>query len=225
MLASLRDDRIWLNTVDNFNDPFECPLVFLEYATLKRAFDIWRTFVESLRDAGDHGIALAQSAIGQLRGREDPRPTAIFEQAHDWYVEVDTFFGGDEDLYQIFLNDERFAGYIEQVKQWKSAIQAMFRLCCFSEEGDPCLMWSHYADNHKGICIEYDFKAAPADITTFFYPALYSDEMFHPRMTDTPKYAQMIVARKRIGNQVDLRVGNGISILYYFFPSVWYPMR
>ncbi|MFQ7593460.1 MAG: DUF2971 domain-containing protein [Acutalibacteraceae bacterium] len=33
-----------------------------------------------------------------------------------------------------------------------------FCLCCFSEEYKNILMWSHYAENHKGICVEYDFR-------------------------------------------------------------------
>lgn len=28
-------------------------------------------------------------------------------------------------------------------------------ICCFSEINDSILMWSHYANSHKGICIEY----------------------------------------------------------------------
>jgi len=28
----------------------------------------------------------------------------------------------------------------------------------FSEEKDNLLMWSHYGDNHKGLCIEYELK-------------------------------------------------------------------
>lgn len=27
------------------------------------------------------------------------------------------------------------------------------RVCCFSERNDSILMWSHYADHHKGICL------------------------------------------------------------------------
>jgi len=30
------------------------------------------------------------------------------------------------------------------------------RLCCMSCINDSILMWSHYADQHKGICIEFD---------------------------------------------------------------------
>ena len=29
-------------------------------------------------------------------------------------------------------------------------------VCCFSRRNDCILMWSHYADSHRGICIEFD---------------------------------------------------------------------
>lgn len=31
-----------------------------------------------------------------------------------------------------------------------------FGICCFSKSNDNIHMWSHYADSHKGICVEYD---------------------------------------------------------------------
>jgi len=31
-----------------------------------------------------------------------------------------------------------------------------FGICCFSKSNDNIHMWSHYADSHKGICIEYE---------------------------------------------------------------------
>lgn len=43
------------------------------------------------------------------------------------------------------------------------------RICCFSETNESILMWSHYADKHTGICIEYTtidegiFSAIPLD--------------------------------------------------------------
>jgi hypothetical protein len=29
-------------------------------------------------------------------------------------------------------------------------------VCCFSKNMNEILMWSHYANNHKGVCIEYE---------------------------------------------------------------------
>jgi hypothetical protein len=39
-------------------------------------------------------------------------------------------------------------GQIEKIKS--------SRICCFSLENDITLMWSHYADKHNGICLEFD---------------------------------------------------------------------
>ncbi len=30
------------------------------------------------------------------------------------------------------------------------------RICCFSLLNDNLLMWAHYADKHKGVCLEFD---------------------------------------------------------------------
>ncbi|MCK4842477.1 MAG: DUF2971 domain-containing protein [Methylococcales bacterium] len=34
---------------------------------------------------------------------------------------------------------------------------------CFSELSDEILMWSHYADKHKGFCLEFDSQYEPFD--------------------------------------------------------------
>lgn len=34
-------------------------------------------------------------------------------------------------------------------------------ICCFAGSGDNILMWSHYGDSHKGICIKFDLLADP----------------------------------------------------------------
>ena len=44
---------------------------------------------------------------------------------------------------------------------------------CFSEVNDSILMWSHYANSNKGICIEYDIE----DIREHFYKVMYLE---HP---------------------------------------------
>lgn len=36
------------------------------------------------------------------------------------------------------------------------------KVCCFSQINDSILMWSHYADGHKGVCLEFDVIKDPA---------------------------------------------------------------
>ena len=37
--------------------------------------------------------------------------------------------------------------------------EARWTIACFSEQNDSTLMWGHYADSHKGFCLEYDFQS------------------------------------------------------------------
>ena len=48
---------------------------------------------------------------------------------------------------------------------------------CFSEDNASTLMWSHYADSNKGICIEYDFNQLPSDdlVRQSIFPIVYTD--------------------------------------------------
>ncbi len=39
-------------------------------------------------------------------------------------------------------------------------------VCCFSRDQNNILMWSHYADGHKGLCLEFD----TSEDTDFFRP-------------------------------------------------------
>lgn len=48
---------------------------------------------------------------------------------------------------------ENFVWYTEQ--EVRKSLAHLYNITCFSKKNDNNLMWSHYADNHKGICIEY----------------------------------------------------------------------
>lgn len=35
------------------------------------------------------------------------------------------------------------------------------KISCFSERGDSLLLWAYYANNYKGVCLEFDIKSDP----------------------------------------------------------------
>lgn len=47
--------------------------------------------------------------------------------------------------------------YSKMINIIQERIYSKFRVACLSERNDSTLMWSHYADDHKGVCFEYDF--------------------------------------------------------------------
>ena len=48
------------------------------------------------------------------------------------------------------------------------------RICSFSETNEDVMMWSYYADSHKGICIEFDIDEKEM---SDFYTVDYDDDL------------------------------------------------
>lgn len=44
---------------------------------------------------------------------------------------------------------------VKNFQETKTKIEEL-GICCFSRTNKSILMWSHYADNHKGFCIEFE---------------------------------------------------------------------
>ncbi len=67
-----------------------------------------------------------------------------------------------------------------QTKSWGD----LAYICCLSEICDDMLMWSHYADAHKGICIEYDLKQlhdSKCNILEHIFPVIYKEDRIYIR--------------------------------------------
>jgi hypothetical protein len=64
-------------------------------------------------------------------------------------------------LKEMCLKDyEKFAKSLSEHKEFQEIYESYPALLnssvsCFSEENDNILLWSHYANDHKGICLEY----------------------------------------------------------------------
>lgn len=49
-------------------------------------------------------------------------------------------------------------------------------ISCLSESDDSLLMWAHYANNHRGMCVEYDLTEINRQLLFTPVPIIYSDE-------------------------------------------------
>ncbi len=64
---------------------------------------------------------------------------------------------GREEYYNRFIEDEKFASNIMQ-KLAKEMDVFNIGVYCFTEKQDSIIMWAHYANNHKGCCLKFDFQ-------------------------------------------------------------------
>ena len=70
--------------------------------------------------------------------------------------------------------DKMLDRFVEFYKGWLSYIG----ICCFSKRKDNILLWSHYADAHKGVCLGFDYALMKKRFPQFD-EVEYSDDPFY----------------------------------------------
>lgn len=67
----------------------------------------------------------------------------------------------------------------KHIRELNALTKRNLSICCFSETRDSVLMWSHYADQHHGCCLEFEVcHLFLPDGVGPFLPVLYTDEPF-----------------------------------------------
>ena len=102
------------------------------------------------------------------------------------------------DIYEgLPISEEgRCIDYYEQQK-----LKDLAYMTCFSETNDNSLMWSHYAKQHEGMCVEYDFKKLKNngfDILKHLFPVVYCDKRIIKR-----NMKSLIQSLEELGKAID----------------------
>lgn len=130
-IENLKKDRLYYSTPINFNDPFDTLL----YANYFRILD---DVAENLNIGMENYLKCL---------KEKDKFLASFGIAMWYGNKKDDFL---ESFFQSIHNAAR---------ELKESLRNNVRIICFSEDYLSMLMWSHYADNHKGFAIIYDREA------------------------------------------------------------------
>lgn len=65
------------------------------------------------------------------------------------------------------------------IEEWITTLSNIALLKCFTEDPKNNLMWAHYADSYKGICVEYDIKRASKEVKKVLFPVTYRKKPEH----------------------------------------------
>lgn len=82
-------------------------------------------------------------------------------------------------------NPKLFEEYIIEGANWTR--DNVTKICCFSEINNNILMWSHYGENHKGVCLKFNvntdkpFFDAPYKVE---YRSMYPQYNYLEKMDD-----------------------------------------
>ncbi len=70
------------------------------------------------------------------------------------------------------------------------------RICCFSRKNDDILLWTHYADEHRGFCLEFDVLE-DVDFFLPIFPVVYEKDFAPAKLWDNPgKILEQLFQRK-----------------------------
>lgn len=76
------------------------------------------------------------------------------------------------------------------------------RCACFTESNKNILMWSHYADCHKGFCIQYNTERIESRIKNNLFPVLYTKERLDIT-TELRKMSNNAIIKALISKAID----------------------
>ena len=109
--------------------------------------------------------------------------------------------GNQNDIFEgIAQTDYSFTTIDECV----TALSNVALLKCFTEDPKNNLMWAHYADSYKGICVEYDIRRANEEVKKMLFPVVYRKKPEHFISVDE------ILSGKERGVEDYLRDSKGI---------------
>lgn len=71
---------------------------------------------------------------------------------------------------------KQIAKEIPSLRTTLDGLKTKTGIACFSESDDSILMWSHYANNHRGMCVEYDLMRINEQLGFSPVPVVYGGE-------------------------------------------------
>ena len=154
----IKRHRVHLDNPHEFNDPFEAKWQFSHYTLLEDMVSADTVFSEVLEyikvlPVGDQTPyhpdilhALTFSEFGAVYGSELFPINIAIRKIYDGFFNVDFTF--DNFCDEITAGFSRLDGFL----------RLKCKMSCFAEVNDSILMWSYYANSHKGVCIEFDLS-------------------------------------------------------------------
>ena len=199
-IDAFEKDELWLSKAALFNDLHDSLFFFDKDSILDS--------IEKMFSSG--AVSPMIEAIKQV---QFPNPD-LQNQATEMFSSLDTKQLADI----VWQSVPGFSQWLDQCFSFaKDGIRERTKMVCLSESIKSPLMWAHYADNHKGFAIGYDFRNneitqcsnCPNRSCTniklgTIYPMIYSDKRY-----DATRYGQWIVQQ-----QVNRIIGMPVEELY-----------
>lgn len=179
---NIERQQVWLSQPLDFNDkdPFDSSFnIWHQDFILPKAApqETINRFPQIVRDN------LSESEVAEFSrfpDIPDERFRVLFRKAYpEESIEI-----GNMVMEAIRKASETFRA--KHVQKLEEFTKQNLSVCCFCETSDLTSMWTHYADSHRGCCIEFDVRRQfIPDAVGYLFPVIYKDELFNV----TPYYS------------------------------------
>lgn len=166
--------RLWLSHPSSFNDPFDCHTGY-DITNYKK-----HSFLEHIQKVGF--VASKNKKNGFTEEDFNRICISTIEYEYNWHKNTEEYWWALSKISDT--KSEKFKTEIHNIEnRYKNEVEnkikklrdVNIRVACFSDLKSNNFppnnndfeymiqMWSHYADNHKGFCIEYDISQLQPD--------------------------------------------------------------
>lgn len=139
----IENKRIYLSKPENFNDIYDSSFVVTieDFDKIHNSSENLFNFVKYALNREDKDKINYKEHLSEFENCKTLKDTIKVCQTHYKDINYDNFFH----------NCKQVLG-LDKIKQAYNN-----KVACFSETPLSILMWSYYANNHKGICLMFDF--------------------------------------------------------------------
>ena len=183
---NLDNFTVWMESPDNVNDPFDSAHTLNPKSSISLL--VKRHFKEENKYREIEGLVNEQN-IKEVNDAIDPISVILEKTLNLNSKESSEKKNKFIDVFMSAIQKE-----FERFIKWSNdALRDGCKLCSFSEVNDEMLLWSHYAKDHSGFCIEWDMSEFPErhELGNLIYPVLYSENLF-----DTTKHLAAVIKGK-----------------------------
>jgi hypothetical protein len=165
IIQYIKDRKLYFQNPLNFNDPFECDLNALCVGSGVDFDNRFQAYIDMLIKRNDYVVRRFNyygKRITDYASDSTPQKERYYfnEEAELCLKESNALLSEINSLYNCSPS-KRQSALIDAWNTKKEQVANGLGVVCFSENNANLLMWSHYADSHKGICLIYESEERP----------------------------------------------------------------
>lgn len=188
-LKNLENQQERLSYPSEFNDPYDAAIK-IDYDLLCKELFLRINMQTMVKKFQKIGVSFSEHEKEEILNSNDAFFTFALHIAR-----FDNSLEGKEEEFARVTSVAQKEQIKNDIDLLRSSFQTGYLIMCVSEVKDSILMWSHYAENHTGFCIEYNYQElGPFNPQSrSLCPVIYTEEL---SLFDATQYIVQPLIRK-----------------------------